>query len=59
LSIAPDDRVVVTVDGQAELTASIDPSLAPGTIYVPFNQRASAALGAVGAVTIKPAGGSR
>jgi hypothetical protein len=52
--------VVVGVDGEAMLTVVIDPTLAKGTIYVPFNQRGSAALGAVGEVAVAAAesGGS-
>ena len=56
LAVEEGDAVVITVDGEAELTVAIDRSLAPGTVYVPFNQRNSASLGAVGEVTIAPAG---
>ncbi len=52
LSVVEGDSVVVGVDGEAMLTVVIDPTLAKGTIYVPFNQRGSAALGAVGEVTV-------
>ena len=55
LSVEEGDLVVVTVDGEAELGVVFDLSLAPGTVYVPFNQRGSAALGASGEVTIEPA----
>ncbi len=60
LSVIEGDRAVVGVDGEATLTVVIDPTLAKGTIYVPFNQRASAALGAVGEVAVAPveSGGS-
>jgi len=60
LSVVEGDSVVVGVDGEAMLTVVIDPTLAKGTIYVPFNQRGSAALGAVGEVTVAAAesGGS-
>ena len=57
LSVEEGDRLLVTVDGEAELTAVLDRSLAPGTVYVPFNQRGSAALGAVGAVKVEPSKG--
>ncbi len=56
LSIAPGDSVLVSVDGEAELRAVLDPTLAQGTIYVPFNQQGSAALGAAGSVTVEPVG---
>lgn len=55
LSVEQGDLVKIAVDGEAELEVVLDRSLAPGTVYVPFNQRGSAALGAVGAVTIEPA----
>ncbi|GMQ84783.1 MAG: NADH-quinone oxidoreductase subunit G [Acidimicrobiia bacterium] len=60
LTVGEGDSVVVGVDGEATLTVGIDPSLAKGTIYVPFNQRGSAALGTIGTVTITPldSGGS-
>jgi NADH-quinone oxidoreductase subunit G len=56
LSVIEGDIVVVGVDGEATLTVVIDPTLAKGTIYVPFNQRRSAALGTVGEVAVAPAG---
>jgi NADH-quinone oxidoreductase subunit G len=56
LSVAEGDPVVVSVDGEARLTAVLDRTLAPGTIYVPFNQLGSASLGAIGVVTVEPAG---
>jgi len=60
LSVIEGDGVVVGVDGEATLTVVIDPTLAKGTIYVPFNQRGSAALGTVGEVAVAAAesGGS-
>ena len=59
LSVQDGDRIVVSVDGEAELTAVLDPSLVEGTIYVTFNQPETAALGALGSVTVEPAGGRR
>ena len=59
LSVREGDRIIVGVDGEAELTAALDPKLAEGTIYVPFNQPATATLGAVGAVTVEPIGAGR
>jgi formylmethanofuran dehydrogenase subunit D len=56
LSVDEGDTVLVRVDGEAELSVVLDASLAPGTIYVPFVQRGSVGIGAIGTVTVAPAG---
>jgi NADH-quinone oxidoreductase subunit G len=52
LAVAEGDRVIVAVDGEAELTVELDAGLAPGTVAVPFNQRGTAAIGASGTVRV-------
>jgi NADH-quinone oxidoreductase subunit G len=56
LGITDGARVVVGVEGESELTATMDSGLAPGTISIPFNQPETAVLGAVGAVTVEVVG---
>jgi NADH-quinone oxidoreductase subunit G len=53
LGVTEGARVVVTGDGgEADLPVAIDPSLAPGTVYVPFNLGVS--FGASPGVTVEP-----
>ena len=53
LSIGHGDPVIVSVEGEAELTAVLDAGIAEGTIGVTINQAATADLGAIGAVTVE------
>jgi NADH-quinone oxidoreductase subunit G len=53
IGVAEGGRVVVAGDGgEAQLPVSLDPSLAPGTVYVPFNLGVSP--GASPGVTVEP-----
>lgn len=52
LAVVDGDEVVVHVDGDVRLPVVIDPTLAEGTVYVPFNLVSTAGLGAVGTVRI-------
>ena len=52
LALREGDRVAVRGFGSIELLAAIDPSLAPGTVYVPGNLAETAALGGAPAVTV-------
>ena len=55
LGVAPGDRVRIDSDrGALEVGADIDPSLHPGTVYVPFNQPGASPLGAAARVTVRP-----
>ncbi len=52
LAVVDGDEVVVHGDGDVQLPVVIDPTLAEGTVYVPFNLAGTAALGAVPTVRI-------
>ena len=52
LAVVDGDEVVVHGDGDVQLPVVIDPTLAEGTVYVPFNLAATAALGAVPTVRV-------
>ena len=52
LKVAAGDRVSITgSSGSAEVDAELDPSLAPGTVYLPFNR--GVAVGSDPAVTVE------
>ncbi len=52
LAVVDGDEVVVHGDGDVQLPVVIDPTLEEGTVYVPFNLAATAALGAVPTVRV-------
>ena len=56
--VEPGDHVEVATDlGYADLEVAIDDSLAPRTVYVPFNLPETSVLGASAEVTINPVPG--
>ncbi|MEN8113261.1 MAG: NADH-quinone oxidoreductase subunit NuoG [Actinomycetota bacterium] len=52
MAIAEGDEIEIQGDGEVRLPVVIDPTLAEGTVYVPFNLARTAGLGAAGDVRI-------
>ena len=57
IGIEPGDVVAVIGEASIELPVALDPSLAVGTVYVPFNLTSTAPLGAEPTVRIEAAAG--